>query len=262
MVKPYRGASGGQKGFDSHSIICNPNFINKTGLVPAYQLNYGKDLGTSWNTGLSTTAQWTAGVTPETTQQIGTWQVGARIYQNIAVQKIVINDNLGTNKMIGLNTSIQLTATIEPANATNKSVQWSVENIDGQATIDSNGKLTSIKKGTIIVTAKATDGSGVKATQSYVIDLSTGNKTGASVRDFGIYTNSSTGMTQIVLDTKQNTEAIVEIFNVSGKTLLRRIIKDRQTELDLKQYHENILFVKVSSGLFSETKKILVKSDM
>jgi post-segregation antitoxin (ccd killing protein) len=250
------------KGFDLHSVICNPNFINSSGLVPANRLNYGKDLGTDWNTGLATTAQWTAGVTPEVTQQIGTWQVGARIYQNIAVQKIVINDNLGTNKVIGLNTSIQLTATTEPANATNKSVQWSVENIDGQATIDSNGKLTSVKKGTIIVTAKATDGSGVEATQSYIIDLSTDNQTEVAVQDFSIYTNSSTGMTQIILEANPNTEATVEIINAQGKILLRRMIKENQTELDLKQYHENILFVKVKSGLFSRTKKTFVKSDI
>lgn len=68
-------------GYDVHSRIVNPNFINTTEFVPRERLDFGLDLGTEWQTGLSTTATWTPGVSPQTANQNGKWQVGARISQ-------------------------------------------------------------------------------------------------------------------------------------------------------------------------------------
>ncbi len=68
------------RGYDAHSRIVNPEFINTTDLVPAVRLDYGKDLGTEWRTGLSTGARWVVGSSPETRDQNGPWQVGARLY--------------------------------------------------------------------------------------------------------------------------------------------------------------------------------------
>src|SRR5690606_25462874 len=59
------------------------------------------------------------------------------------------------------NGTLQLQATVKPDDATTKTVNWSVENITGQATITSSGLLTAEKNGTVKVIASATDGSGV-----------------------------------------------------------------------------------------------------
>jgi hypothetical protein len=67
-------------GYDRHSVVINPNFKNLVDFVPSTRLDYGTDLGTKWQTGLSTTSTWTLGVSPETENQNGIWQVGARIY--------------------------------------------------------------------------------------------------------------------------------------------------------------------------------------
>lgn len=67
-------------GYDKHSVVINPGFNNTVDFVPAARLDYGTDLGTSWQAGLSTTATWTPGKSPATANQNGTWQVGARIY--------------------------------------------------------------------------------------------------------------------------------------------------------------------------------------
>jgi hypothetical protein len=72
-------------GYDQHSVVINPKFNNTTGFVPAIRLDYGKDLGTTWQTGLSTSAAWSAGTAPSTTAQNGKWQVGAVIYPQEAV---------------------------------------------------------------------------------------------------------------------------------------------------------------------------------
>ncbi len=67
-------------GYDQHSVVINPGFNNTTSFIPSSRLNYGTDLGSTWQTGLSTSAGWTAGSSPATTNQNGTWQAGAVIY--------------------------------------------------------------------------------------------------------------------------------------------------------------------------------------
>lgn len=67
-------------GYDLHSVVIDPDFINLIDFVPAVRLDYGTNLGSTWESGLSTTATWTVGSIPNTTTQNSTWQVGARIY--------------------------------------------------------------------------------------------------------------------------------------------------------------------------------------
>ena len=66
-------------GYDTHSVVLNPNFKDLESFVPTTRLNYGINLDTMWRNGLSTTAVW--GTTdPQTTAQNGAWQVGAIVY--------------------------------------------------------------------------------------------------------------------------------------------------------------------------------------
>jgi uncharacterized protein YjdB len=53
-----------------------------------------------------------------------------------------------------------MSAAVEPANASNKSVTWSITNGTGEATISTAGLLTAVKNGTVVVKATAKDGSG------------------------------------------------------------------------------------------------------
>lgn len=55
---------------------------------------------------------------------------------------------------------IQLSAVVTPDDATYKEVEWSLDNYE-IADIDETGVLTAISEGTVVVTATATDGSGV-----------------------------------------------------------------------------------------------------
>lgn len=64
--------------------------------------------------------------------------------------------------------TLQMIATITPANATKKAVNWSVDE-QTKATISSTGLLTAKANGTVQVTATATDGSGVTGSTSVVI---------------------------------------------------------------------------------------------
>jgi hypothetical protein len=78
----YNFAQWQAMGYDTHSQIINPNFIDKVNFVPSARLNYGLNLNTKFGgiefqTGLSSSAAWNLGVSPATQIQSGTWQVGA-----------------------------------------------------------------------------------------------------------------------------------------------------------------------------------------
>jgi hypothetical protein len=103
-------------GYDVHSKIVNPNFIDFIDFVPATRLDYGTNIGTEWLAGLSTNAAWSVGSSPATTSQNGTWQVGARIYNSSSVSvyyvSSVIENATPNNIDITYNSSL---ANIVPA---------------------------------------------------------------------------------------------------------------------------------------------------
>ena len=63
-----------------------------------------------------------------------------------------------------------LTATVAPDNASDKSVTWSSSAPD-VATVDQNGKVTAVKKGTATITVKTTDGGKTAACEVTVHPL-------------------------------------------------------------------------------------------
>lgn len=65
--------------------------------------------------------------------------------------------------------TLQMSAAILPADATNKNVVWGVTNGTGQATISAGGLLTAVADGTVTVIATAIDGSGVTDTLEITI---------------------------------------------------------------------------------------------
>ena len=100
-------------GYDLHSVVINPGFINTTGFVPAKRLDYGTSLGSGWQPGLSTTAAWSAGSAPATTNQNGKWQVGAVIYpEQPATNPPVINT---TPPVVPVNTPPVVIVSTQPS---------------------------------------------------------------------------------------------------------------------------------------------------
>ncbi|MGO4495130.1 discoidin domain-containing protein [Paenibacillus sp. 2RAB27] len=101
-----------------------------------------------------------------------------------AVANVTVTDNVynvlsiavtsSTSTITVKDGSLQLQASVLPANATNKSVAWSVYETDGvsitdKAIIDANGLLTAKKNGIVKVVATATDGSGIQGSNYIII---------------------------------------------------------------------------------------------
>lgn len=89
-----------------------------------------------------------------------TKDTSVRVYYISMVTKIKLNRTTLTLKK---GKTKQLTATVTPKTATNKSVVWS-SNKKAVATVNSKGKVTAKKKGTALIKAIAKDGSKVSAT--------------------------------------------------------------------------------------------------
>ncbi|WCL82026.1 Ig-like domain-containing protein [Saprospira sp. CCB-QB6] len=87
----------------------------------------------------------------------------------ILVSSITVQGQGGVTN-VQANASLQMLATISPANASNPSVSWSVTNGTGTATINSSGVLTAGNPGTVQVCATANDGSGVSDCITITID--------------------------------------------------------------------------------------------
>lgn len=119
---------------------------------------------------------------------------------------------------------IQLTATVVPENATNKGLVWSSDNPE-VATVDNNGLLTLLKRGSATITAEATDGSGVKAYCSVVVSDLSGLKAilNVSNEDVKIYNT----MSVLIFEGKYSDAKLdggVYVVVIGGKTF-KHIIK-------------------------------------
>ena len=75
-----------------------------------------------------------------------------------------------TSVSIAPGSTTQLTATVSPDNANDKSVKWNSSNT-AVATVDNTGKVTAVKEGTATITVKSVSNSTVKATCLVTVDV-------------------------------------------------------------------------------------------
>lgn len=87
----------------------------------------------------------------------------------VFVTDISVYGKDNVNKITTKAGTLQMATNVLPIDATNKKVTWSVENITGKATISSDGLVTAVSNGSIIVKATANDGSEIKAIETITI---------------------------------------------------------------------------------------------
>lgn len=84
------------------------------------------------------------------------------------VKKITLNKTSVTLNRGAKNRTYQLKKSIKNKNATYKAVAWKTSN-KNVATVDNNGKVTVLKKGTVTIAAKAKDGSNKSAKCKFTV---------------------------------------------------------------------------------------------
>lgn len=154
-------ASGG------HQVMDNPS----SGMVMVYSMPVAAFSGTS---GAILSITLTAGTgfaggnialrsIVLATEQGGQYKPDDVVYtieNKVPVTGITLN---ATSQELNAGQTFQLSATVAPSNATNKSVKWS-SNKTSVATVSSTGVVTAVAAGSATITCEAQDGSGVMAT--------------------------------------------------------------------------------------------------
>lgn len=134
----------------------------------------------------------------------------------VSLIQVTAQDGLETIEADG--GSLQMTASVYPTNASNKLVNWSVENLTGSATISESGLLTAVSDGTVRVRATAQDGSGISGS----LDITVSNQT---IPVVSVEISSSTGLNEISLDNGTlQINAVVLPENATNPALLWSVL--------------------------------------
>ena len=89
-------------------------------------------------------------------------------YRVLVVEAVTKVKVTGTEKTIYVGESLVLEATVSPANATIQGVTWSSDREDN-ASVDENGVVYGVSKGSAVIKARAADGSGRYATYTVTV---------------------------------------------------------------------------------------------
>lgn len=121
---------------------------------------------TSTNTGVATVSNGTVkAVAPGTATITAATTDGSKKSAScvVTVKQGVTSLSLNkTSATLGVGNSTQLTVTVQPGNASNKSVSWSSSN-SGVASVNSSGLVTAKAAGTATITVKSNDGTNKSA---------------------------------------------------------------------------------------------------
>ncbi len=259
-------------GYDTHSIVINPDFKDFTYFVPKKRLDHGKNLGSEFQSGLSPDAKWGTS-DPATSAQNGTWQVGAFIYPKPENKPPVISISLADK---GEEFTSPATIDIDAIASDPDGYINKVEFYNGTAKL---GESTStpfsftwknVSEGTYSLKAVATDNQNSKTT-SESITLTVGNMpTSISNPTFSnmpasrnngrnsvrLYPNPTTGIFKIDLsDSLLSEKNTVTIISLKGEILytglLMRDETNRQYDLSHAEAGSYIILVKSNQAVFT-----------
>jgi len=189
----------------------------------------------------------------------GNMQLIINSVTTISVTGITVS-SAGNITEIVQGSTLQFSAAVNPSDATNSAVIWSVIPGTGVATITIEGELSAVAAGTADVVATAQDGSGV--TGSFALTITTPSS-GLEKFESGkmiLYPNPGSGV--IHLDAGNHSIDLIKVVGADGSLWLDKIpeSKANRISLDLTGQSPGPCFVKIISGR-EFVVKLLIISD-
>jgi len=170
---------------------------------------------------------------------------------SIPVTSITVTSNDGSSTINSLNGTLQLSATIAPTNATNKTVTWSIINGTGQATISATGLVTALANGSVTAIASANDGSDVSGTIDILINFSD-----AIYDHLNITISQNEVMFQLLDETYFNSK--MSIYDMLGHLVFNRLIDNNIISINNQQLHSGIYIAVISNGSVEIAIKFII----
>lgn len=170
--------------------------------------------------------------------------------QIVPVSSITVQGTSGVSTITTGGGTLQMEATVLPANATDKTVTWSVTNGTGSATINASGLLTAVTSGTVTVKATANDGSTVNGTTVITIsNLVTGLSNSALNDKFSIYPNPANE--ELNIESQGLKIESISIIDIKGNTV-KVILSDDNIDVSDLAKGAYILQIKYDNNVINK----------
>ena len=168
--------------------------------------------------------------------------------QVILVENIIISTESGINIIPEIKSTLQLNAQVSPTIATVKTVNWSVENITGQATISPAGLVTAIDEGTVTVTATANDGTGINGT----IEIAIKSKKNEPLYAIILGSEIRISLDEIYSGSK------VSLYDLYGRLISSQPAKDTICTFEASAFKPGIYIIVLSNSVILRVGKFVL----
>jgi len=162
----------------------------------------------------------------------------------ILVNSITVQGQGGVSTITTAGGTLQMEATVLPANADDATYTWSVMDGSGTATIDVNGLLTALTDGTVSVIAVANDASSTAGTKTITISNQSVGVNEVALQKVNIYPNPVKNQLFIELDNQGVTEML--IIDYSGR-VVKTIMNNSVNSIDVADLTQGIYVLKIST---------------
>ena len=154
--------------------------------------------------------------------------------------------------------TLQVHAHVEPENASDTSVTWSVEFGDGVAVINQDGLLTGAQAGDVTVVATANDGSGVVGTLDIDVVDEDVNVEEHQLSETLVYPVPSNGNFEILLPGHLYNVAY-DVIDILGNTIQSGVLPGGSASIDISRFGSGFYLLKLQTGNQTATIRLAVQ---
>jgi hypothetical protein len=160
------------------------------------------------------------------------------------------------------NGTLQMEATVYPSVA-NQQVTWDIVPVTGAATISTSGLVTAVSDGTVRAMAIADQDYTVIDSLLITITNQTVSTSNISThQSIEIYPNPNNGQFELKVETTGNTEYILEIFDATGRSIMKVNINSFSgnftKQINLTNFHSGTYLLMLRSDSSIVSKKVLI----
>ena len=177
--------------------------------------------------------------------------------QNIPVIEITVTAEDDVAEITTNEGTLQFSAEVLPTDATDKSVNWSIIESTGTATINSSGLVTATGNGAVTVKATANDGSEIYGEMTISISNQSTGINDLNSAKLNVYPNPATDF--LYLEFVQTDNFILEVIDMTGKVVISDKVYEKKERIDISELNDGLYFIKVTNQSESFVSRFIKK---